>query len=123
MRAGAADASVARAGAEALRDIAVSEAGKAACVVARAPAAVVAALTTHAGSSDVCLQASWALLSIAGSDPAHRAAVVAADAVAPLAAALARHPSVREKAHAALEKLGYTDAGVKKCARLQNVSR
>ena len=43
-----------------------------------------------------------------------RAAIEAAGAVRPLAAALARHPSVREKAHAALEKLGYTDAGVKK---------
>jgi hypothetical protein len=83
-------------------------------VAAGAPAAVVAALTAHAGSSDVCLNASWALLHIASSDPAHRAAVVAARAVAPLAAALARHPSVREKAHAALKKLGYTDAGVKK---------
>jgi hypothetical protein len=62
----------------------------------------------------VCLYASWALLHIAFSGPAHRAAVVAAGAVAPLVAALARHPSVRENAHAALEKLGYTDAGVKK---------
>ena len=43
-----------------------------------------------------------------------RVSVPCARAVAPLAAALARHPSVREMAHAALEKLGYTDAGVKK---------
>jgi hypothetical protein len=107
-------AAVCVSGCRALANIAVSDAGKAACVAAGAPAAVVAALTTHAGSSDVCLSASWALLNIACSDPAHRAAVVAARAVAPLAAALARHPSVREKAHAALKKLGYTDAGVKK---------
>ena len=173
MHAGAADARTARAGAESLRDIAASDAGRAACVAADAPGilvsiltthvgvatvchfscwaltniassdagtaacvaagaphAVVAALTTHARSSDVlsyasrrasstssivCLYASWALLNLAGSDPAHRAAIVAAGAVAPLAAALARHPGeTREKAHAALEKLGYTDAGVKK---------
>jgi hypothetical protein len=98
----------------ALITIAVSDAGRDACVAAGAPRAVVAALSTHAGSSDMCLQASWALLNLAWSDPAHRAAIVAAGAVAPLAAALARHPgTAREKAHAVLGKLGYTDAGVK----------
>jgi serine/threonine protein kinase len=101
-------------GCRALACIANSDSRRAACVAAGAPAAVVAALTTHAGSSDVCLRASWALLAIAWSGPTHRAAVVAARAVAPLAAALARHPSVRETAHAVLERLGYTDAGVKK---------
>jgi hypothetical protein len=44
--------------------------------------------------------------------PAHVAAIVAAGAVRPLAAALARHPSAREDAHYVLQKLGYTDAGV-----------
>jgi hypothetical protein len=40
---------------------------------------------------------------------------VAAGAVAPLVAALVRHPGeTREKARAALAKLGYTDNGVKK---------
>ena len=81
-----------------------------------APRAVVAALATHADSSKVCLYASQALLNLAvGADPAHRAAIVAAGAVAPLAAALARHPGkTREKAHAALDKLGYTDEGANK---------
>ena len=78
-------------------------------------AALVHSLSTHAGSSDVCLYASWALLNLDGSDPLHRAAILAAGAVAPLAAALARHPgAAREKAHLALEKLGYTDTGALK---------
>ena len=95
-------------------------------MAAGAPRAVVAALTTHAGSFNVCLWASWALLSLAWSNPAHRAAIVAAGAVAPLAAALARHPgATREKAHAALAKLGYTDAGqrVERCPPLPWVRR
>ena len=104
-----------RVGLQGLANIAGSDAGKAAYVDADTPRAVVAALTTHAGSSDVCLSASWALLNLAWFNPAHRAAIAAAGAVAPLAAALARHPGeTREKAHAALEKLGYMDTGVKK---------
>ena len=91
-----------------------SASGQADCEAAGAPRVVVAALATHAGSSDVCLQASWALLNLAWSNPAYRTAIVAADAVVPLAAALAHHPGeTREKAHAALEKLGYTDKGAK----------
>jgi hypothetical protein len=112
-------AAVCELGCWALGSIAVSDAGRAACVASRAPAALVAALTTHAASSNVCLQASWALLNIAWSDSAHRAAIVAAGAVAPLAAALARYPGApREKAHAALEKLGYTDSGESERTRL-----
>ena len=81
-------------------------------MAAGAPRAVVAALTTHTGSSDVCFHASWALSNLAWSDSAHRTAIVAAGAVAPLAAALARHPGeTREKVHSTLELLGYTNPG------------
>ena len=100
-------------GCRALISMAAYNAGRAACVDADAPRALVAALTTHAGVAAVCENGCWALLYLAWSDPAHRVVIVAAGAVPPLAAAHARHPSAREKAHAALSKLGYTDTGAR----------
>jgi hypothetical protein len=97
MREGAADAGMARAGAEALRDIAVSDAGRAACVAAGAQAAVVAALTSHAGVAAVCEQGCGALKLIAGNDGRWRggsAACVAAEAPRAVVAALTTHAGV-----------------------------
>ncbi len=117
MDAGGADAGAARVGAEALCSIALCGGGEAACVAAGAPQALVAALTAHAGSADVCRQAAWALLHLTWAEPAHRAAVEAAGAVAPLAVALKCHPDADPfftgVFKGALEKLGYTGAGMR----------
>ena len=60
----------------------------------------------------MCLYASWALKNLAWARPAHRTAIVAAGAVAPLAEAVARHPgATRAKARGALAKLGYKGPG------------
>ena len=85
-----------------------SGAGAAACAQE-----VLAALTARADSPDVCASASRAIRKLAAA-PRPRQALIAAGAVAPLAAALARHPgTAREEARAALAQLGYTDAGAK----------
>jgi len=73
---------------------------------------VVAALTVHAGVVAVCEAGSAALLDLSRPGPAHHAALVAAGAVPLLVAAHARHPSARGAAHAALEELGFSDAGI-----------
>jgi hypothetical protein len=95
-----------------------TDAGEAACISAGASVALLAALTTHAGSDDVCLHAAWALLFITGSNPAHLSAVEASGVAPRLAEVLVRSaatfPFARAKAHAALEALGYTESGVKK---------
>ena len=93
MGAGAADAGVARAGAEALEDIARSDAGQAACVAAGAPRAVVAALTTPAGVTAVRVQGCRALANISLSE-AGEAACVAAGAPRAVVAALTAHAGV-----------------------------
>ena len=120
MGAGAADAGVAQAGAEALCSLAASDDGGAACEAAGAPRALVTALTLHldevapdvAASAEACRGASAALLAL-GAHERCRAAIVGAGAVAALAKALqlARSDGARENARAALEVLGYSDLG------------
>jgi hypothetical protein len=89
--------------------------GQDACVSSGAVPAVLAALKAHAGVAAVAEQGSWALLKIAWTNPSHRAAIVAAGAIPHLAAAHTAHSGrARQKAHEALDKLGYTDSGQQK---------
>ena len=78
----------------ALRNVATSDAGRAACVAAGAPTAVVAALTTHAGVAAVCEWGCKALCNIAANNVAGKAACVAAGAPAAVVAALTTHAGV-----------------------------
>ncbi len=116
-------AAVCEEGSKALINMCYSDAGEAACIAAGASVALIATLATHAGSEGVCLYAAWALLSITGSNlgtspqSAHLFAVEASGVAPRLAEALVREagmfPFARAKARAALEKLGYNDAGIK----------
>lgn len=73
-----------------------------------------ACLSTHAGVADVVEYASWALLHIGWKKWHNQTAIVAAGAVPLLAAAFKSHTgSARQKAHEALDRLGYTDQGTK----------
>lgn len=99
--------------------ISTSGPGKEACVASGAISAIVGVLRAQVGpvwhTGNVVAQACKALFNIGSDSPTHSAAIVAAGAVPLLAAACTAHSgSTRAQAHAALEKLGYTDAGVKK---------
>ncbi len=78
-----------------------------ACAAAGAIPALVGALTRHAGMAGVCKAACCALAGIVWTSPAHRRAAVAAGAVPRLSAAWSAHPSAKDNAYFALEKLGY----------------
>jgi hypothetical protein len=92
--------------------IKTSNAHRDACAAAGAISALVGALTRHAGEAGVCENASGALAYIVWTSPAHRRAAVAAGAVLRLAAAWSVHPSAKNNAHIALQKMGYSDTGV-----------
>jgi hypothetical protein len=100
-------------GCAALDNIAVSEAGSAACVDARAPAAVVAALSAHANSYPVYLYALSTLSKMNWSNPVERDDFIQTDAANKIRSAVNRFigsdiekDKIRKKANAALEKLG-----------------
>ena len=94
---------------------AASDMHRNACVAARAIPALVGALAAHGAAgraAGVYQAAATALLNVVRGNPAHRRAAVAAGAVPILAAAwAAAPPSMKQFAHAALEKLGYSDSG------------
>ena len=91
-------------GCGALCNIAVSDAGKAACVAAGAVPAITACLRAHAGEAALSNNASSALLRMCTANAA-RAAIGDAGAVPLLAAAAGRHAEAREAALAVLRTL------------------
>ena len=108
------EAGVCEAACDALANLtAASDMHRNACAAARAIPALVGALTAHgAGRAGVYQGAATALLNMVRGNPAHRRAAVAAGAVPILAATwAAAPPSTKQFAHAALEKLGYSDNG------------
>ena len=111
--ASAGEAAVAVYACRALGVIATWVPGQDACVAAGAIPAIVGALGKLADNEGVAEEACFALKNLAWRSPSHRAAIVAAGAVPLLAAVLARfrRSFSTSNAHAALEKLGFTDAG------------
>jgi hypothetical protein len=111
----AASAAVVGCASGALGCIAALPTGADAAVEAGAVDALLAALKVYAHLEAVAEQACGALLNIGWANPANRAAMVDAGAVPLLAAAFRGHVGLaRQMAHEALERLGFTDEGVRK---------
>ena len=108
-------AAVCKAGCGALTVISCSDAGAATCVAAGAPRVLAATLATHMDSPDVRLYAYWAFLFTSpGDSDAHLHTIEVASVVPELVQALVQSavvPFARSKVFAALEELGYTNAG------------
>ena len=106
-------AEVAQFGCRALVNLSRANAGREAFIASGALPAVVAALKAHAGDAEVAHYGCWALSSISWSKPSDRNAIVQLGGVSVLANVVASHAgNARAKAHEALQKLGFTDAGV-----------
>ena len=108
-------ADVAHFGCRALAAIAVIHSGQAACLSSGAVPAIVACLKAFGSDAQVTRYGCWALLNIGWSTPSHQAVIISAGAIPLLAAAFYRHTGeAKQKAHEALEWLGYTDEGTKR---------
>ena len=117
---GAGDASLAMEGCWALANLSLQTSGRFACLEAGAVQAVAGALRAHAGAVLVANVACWTLGNLAEGGAGSRQALLGAGAVPLLvsaAATFARREGgglARKHALAALDSLGYTEAGVLK---------